>query len=551
MKPLEKLQSFRQKQKSFRFGVLEKQQSFQEKKSRDSAGKRGDTQLHLAARTGNVVHIERILSQCDPYGLRELISAQNQDGETALYVAADNGHSGAVCELLKASDIQSASLKADNSYDSFHIAAKHGHLEVLKELLHCFPSLAMTTNSSNSTALNSAASQGHESVVNLLLETDASLAKITRSNGKTVLHSAARMGHLEVVKSILSKDPSIGLRTDKKGQAPIHMAVKGNNVEIVLELLKTEISVINMEDNKGNTPLHIATRKGRPEILSALLSVDGIDINVVNRAGETALNIAEKACNEATSSFLREAGALASKERANPPNTAKQLKQTVSDIRHEVQFQLVQTRQTEKRVQNIKKRLHKLHVSGLNNAINSSTVVAVLIATIAFAAIFTMPGQYIETPTDGYTIGEANIANKPAFIIFLVFDSSALFISLAVVVVQTSLIVIEQKAKKRMVFVINKLMWLACLFVSISFVSLTYVVVGKHSWWLAWFMLAIGASIMLTTIGSMFYCIVVHRIEERSRRDIRRQSLRRSRGWSISSASDSEILNSEKKFVWL
>lgn len=128
MRPLEKLQNLRQKQKSFRFGILEKQQSFLDEQNKDCPGKRGDTQLHVAARTGNVVHAERILSQCDPISLRELVSAQNQDGETGLYVAAENGHVGAVCEILKASDIQSASLKANNSYDSFHIAAKHGHL---------------------------------------------------------------------------------------------------------------------------------------------------------------------------------------------------------------------------------------------------------------------------------------------------------------------------------------------------------------------------------------------------------------------------------------
>lgn len=283
------------------------------------------------------------------------------------------------------------------------------------------------------------------------------------------------------------------------------------------------------------------------QILLAMLSTEGVDINAANRAGETALTVAEKTCNDEISAILKEAGAHTSNEQANPPNTVKQLKQTVSDIKQDIQSQLVQTRQTEKRVKNIKKRLLKLHIGGLNNAINSSTVVAVLIATITFAAIFTVPGQYVETPTDEYTIGQAYIADNVAFLIFLVFDSSALFISLAVVVVQTSLIVVEQKAKKCMVFVINKLMWIACLFVSVSFVSLTYVVIGKHSWWLAWATLAIGASIMLTALGSMCYCIAIHRIEEKSLRNIRRQSARKSRSWSMSQPSDSDILNSEYK----
>ncbi|URD80327.1 Ankyrin repeat-containing protein [Musa troglodytarum] len=425
----------------------------------------------------------------------------------------------------------------------------------------------MTTNSLNSTALDTAATQGHIDVVNLLLETDASLAKIARNNGKTVLHSAARMGHVLVVKSLLDKDPSIGLRIDKKGQTAFHMAVKGQNVEIVMELLKPDKSIINLEDNKGNKPLHIATRKGNPKamlicpaihvilceficskILQALLSVKEIDINAVNRAGETALSIAKKFSNEDIASILKEFGAVVGKEPANTMNAAKQLKQTVSDIKHDVQSQLRQTRQTEMKVYKIKKRLKKLHLGGLNNAINSNTVVAVLIATVAFAAIFQLPGQFVQEHEDEFTLGQAYIAKYAAFIIFLVSDSLALFISLAVVV-QTSLIVVEQKAKKRMVFVMNKLMWLACLFISVAFISLTYVVVG-HDSWLAWSTMAIGTTIMLTTLGSMCYFVVAHRIEEKNMRNIRRNSGSRSRSWSLSVGSDSEILNSECKKMY-
>lgn len=114
--------------------------------------------------------------------------------------------------------------------------------------------------------------------------------------------------------------------------------------------------------------------------------------------------------------------------------------------------------------------------------------------------------------------------------------------------VQTSLIVVERRAKKRMVFVMNKLMWLACLFISVAFIALTYVVVGRDDWWLAWCTMGIGAAIMLTTLGSMCYCIVAHRLEEKNTRKIRRASASQSRGsWSRSVDSDEEILNSEYK----
>lgn len=288
------------------------------------------------------------------------------------------------------------------------------------------------------------------------------------------------------------------------------------------------------------------------QIVQTLLSVEGIDVNAVNRSGETAFAIAEKMNNEELVNILKEAGGETAKQQVHPPNSAKQLKQTVSDIRHDVQSQIKQTRQTKMQVNQIKKRLEKLHIGGLNNAINSNTVVAVLIATVAFAAIFTVPGNFVEDLSQappGMSLGQAYVASNPAFIIFLVFDALALFISLAVVVVQTSLIVVERRAKKRMVFVMNKLMWLACLFISVAFIALTYVVVGRNDWWLAWCTMVIGTVIMLTTLGSMCYCIIAHRLEEKNTRKIRKKaSASQSRGsWSRSVDSDEEILNSEYK----
>ncbi|XP_019195775.1 PREDICTED: ankyrin repeat-containing protein At5g02620-like [Ipomoea nil] len=550
---MEKQKSLKERQKSIRI-AMERQVSFgvERKRGKDSPGKRGDTPLHLAARAGNLAKVIQILNKLNGIAIKESVSKQNQEGETALYVGAENGHAMVVAEFLKHIDLQTASIVSNNGYDTFHVAAKQGHLEVLKELLNVFPNLVMTTDSSNSTALHTAAGQGHVEVVNLLLDIDSNLAKIARNNGKTVLHTAARMGHLEVVKSLLSKDPGIGFRMDKKGQTALHMAVKGQNVDIVVELMKPDPKVLSLEDNKGNTALHTATRKGRAQIVGCLVSVEGMNMNAVNKAGESALDIAEKLESGEISSILRDAGAVHSKDHGKPPTRsgAKQLKQTVSDIKHDVESQLQQSRQTGFRVRKIAKKVKKLHISGLNNAINSLTVVAVLIATVAFAAIFTVPGQYVEEETTkGFSLGEAHIAKKAAFIVFFLFDSIALFISIAVVVVQTSLVVIEQKAKKQMVFVINKLMWAACLFISIAFIALTYVVVGSRERWLAIYATAIGGVIMLTTIGSMCYCVVRHRLEESRMRNIRRAETL-SRSFSMSMVSDPELYNESYKRMY-
>lgn len=284
-------------------------------------------------------------------------------------------------------------------------------------------------------------------------------------------------------------------------------------------------------------------------MVQCLISIEGIDLNTLNKAGETVLEIAEKFGTPELVSILKEAGATHSKDHGKPAGPAKQLKQTVSDIKHDVHSQLQQSRQTGFKVRKIAMKVKKLHISGLNNAINNATVVAVLIATVAFAAIFTVPGQYVEKKTDGFSLGEAQIGRKAAFIIFFLFDSMALFISVAVVVVQTSVVVIEQKAKKRLMFWINKLMWAACLFISVAFISLSYVVVGSKERWLAVYATVVGCIIMLTTIGSMCYCVVQHRLEESRLRSIRRTETN-SRSFPMSVASDQELCSENYKRMY-
>ncbi|XP_057480170.1 ankyrin repeat-containing protein At5g02620-like [Actinidia eriantha] len=533
------------------------QQSTPRKKmTKQLTGKRDDTPMHSAARAGQIGVVMEILTGADGEDeLLELLVRQNQAGETALYVAAEYGYVNLVREMIKYYDLVAASIKARNGFDALHIAAKQGDLEVVKVLMEAHPELSMTVDMTNTTALHTAATQGHIEVVNFFLESESSLATIARSNGKTALHSAARNGHVQVVKSLLSKHPEIARRNDKKGQTALQMAVKGQNNEVVEELIKVDPSSINMVDTKGNTALHIATRKGRAQIVKLLLGNSETDTKAINRSNETAIDTAEKTGQAEVAAILREHGVQSVRAlRPQATNPARELKQTVSDIKHEVHNQLEHTRQTRKRVQGIAKRLNKMHAEGLNNAINSTTVVAVLIATVAFAAIFTVPGQYADDPQNippGLSLGEANIAPKASFIIFFVFDSVALFISLAVVVVQTSVVVIESKAKKQMMAVINKLMWLACALISVAFLALSFVVVGEKEKWLAIGVTIIGSTIMATTLGTMCYWVVVHRIEASNLRSIRKNSHNsRSRSWSMSAVSDSEVLNTEYKKMY-
>ncbi|XP_076938714.1 ankyrin repeat-containing protein At5g02620-like [Bidens hawaiensis] len=427
--------------------------------------------------------------------------------------------------------------------------------EVLKVLMEMHSELSLTFDQSNTTPLHTASEQGHIEVVNYLLEKNSGMANIARSNLKTALHSGARQGHLEVVKALSQKVPAIVGRADKKGQTALHMAVKGQNVEVVNALIEADSGLINMVDKKDNTALHITTRKGRKEIVCALLNHKGtINKEVINKYGETALDTAEKFARSEIALILQEHGVPKARSLKNkqPPltPTTRELKQTVSDIKHGVHNQLEHAIQTQKRVKGIGKRINKMHLEGLNNAINSTTVVAVLIATVTFAAIFQLPGQYVDNPKDGFSLGEGNIASNPEFIVFLIFDSLALFISLAVVVVQTSIVVVEKRAKKQVMAVINKLMWLACVFVSVAFLALSFIVVGNEKW-LAVGVTVIGSVTLASTLGTMCYWVIMHRIEAsniKSRR-LERSSKSLSGSVSLTPLSDSDSENFKKLYA--
>lgn len=95
---------------------------------RQLTGIRGDSPLQSAIRAGNLELVREIISQSPEGELKELLSKRNNSCETALYVAADNGHLDIVKELIRYHDGGLAGFKARNGFDAFHIAAKNGNL---------------------------------------------------------------------------------------------------------------------------------------------------------------------------------------------------------------------------------------------------------------------------------------------------------------------------------------------------------------------------------------------------------------------------------------
>ncbi|XP_020238164.1 ankyrin repeat-containing protein ITN1 isoform X1 [Cajanus cajan] len=518
-------------------------------------GRHNDTELHLAAQRGDVGAVRQILLDVDSQIMGTLggddggdlnaeiaevraclVNEENELGETALFTAAERGHLDVVKELLNHSTAQTVSKKNRSGFDPLHIAASQGHHPIVQVLLDYDTGLSRTIGPSNSTPLITAATRGHTEVVNELLSKDRSLLEIARSNGKNALHLAARQGHVEIVKALLSKDPQLARRTDKKGQTALHMAVKGQSCDVVKLLLEADAAIVMLPDKFGNTALHVATRKKRVEIVTELLHLPDTNVNALTRDHKTALDIAENLPLSEEASDIKDCLSRYGALRANELNQPRdELRKTVTQIKKDVHTQLEQTKRTNKNVHNISKELRKLHREGINNATNSVTVVAVLFATVAFAAIFTVPGG-------DHDDGSAVVATYAAFRIFFVFNAIALFTSLAVVVVQITLVRGETKAEKRVVEVINKLMWLASVCTSVAFIASSYIVVGRRNEWAAILVTLVGGVIISGVLGTMTYYVVRSK-RSRSMRKKEKQLARRSgsNSWHHSEFSNSEV----------
>ncbi|XP_004297440.1 PREDICTED: ankyrin repeat-containing protein At2g01680 [Fragaria vesca subsp. vesca] len=466
----------------------------------------------------------------------DLMAMKNDAGETALYVAAENNLEEVFGYLLRFCDVEVAKIRSKVDMNAFHVAAKKGHLGIVKALVAKWPELCKVCDSTNTSPLYSAAVQEHLDVVNTILDADISSMWIVRKNGKTALHTAARYGYLKIGQALIERDPGIVCIKDKKGQTALHMAVKGQCTSIVEEIILADHSILNERDKKVNTALHMATRKCRPEIVCLLLSFKDVDVNAINNHHETAMDLADKLQYGAARSEIIEALSEVGGKYARhvgQVDEAMLLKRTVSDIKHEVHSQLIQNQTTQRRVSGIAKELKKLHREAVQNTNNSITVVAVLFASIAFLAIFNLPGQYF----DGPEAGKARIADEVGFQVFYLLNATALFISLAVVVVQITLVAWDTRAQQQVVSVVNKLMWAACACTCGAFLGIAFVVVGKDSSWMAITITAVGAPILIGTLASMCYFVFRQHFgsfRRDSQRRIKRATGSKSFSWSYS-----------------
>lgn len=92
----------------------------------ESPGKKGDSPLHLAVKLGNLGKVKEIGHS---KSTNNLLSKQNQKVRQFCMLRQRMAIVWLLQELLKHLDLQTTSILANNGFDTFHTAAKQGHLD--------------------------------------------------------------------------------------------------------------------------------------------------------------------------------------------------------------------------------------------------------------------------------------------------------------------------------------------------------------------------------------------------------------------------------------
>eukprot|EP00258_Populus_trichocarpa_P030600 XP_024446619.1 ankyrin repeat-containing protein At5g02620 isoform X2 [Populus trichocarpa] len=364
-----------------------------------------DTALHEAARNRRS-HVVEILTKEDP----EFSYSANVHGETPLYIAASSwGQEKVIDEIL--TNCISVDYGGPNGRTALHAASKTGDHETARKLLEKEKKLTKTTDENGWSPLHYAAYYDWSArTVKVLLEYDASAACIAETEKKrTALHIAAIQGHVDTVKEIVSRWPACCELVDNRGWNALHYAVASKDIEAFEQCLEIpELARLGTKkDDKGNTPFHLIAALALKDQnwKPVLLHREGI--YGLNKQKLSTMDIYEGNFAEIQKEILESLEDVGSGPIGRGPFVLKGEEEKNNDEEN------------------------KEEQEALSKAREPHLVVAALIATVTFAAAFTLPGGY--KSDQGPNEGTAILAKKAAFIAFVISDAMSMVLSILAV----------------------------------------------------------------------------------------------------------------------
>ncbi|XP_016950059.1 ankyrin repeat domain-containing protein 50 [Drosophila biarmipes] len=256
---------------------------------------KGKALIHILASDGNHQLLERALNACkSPIDLE----IEDYNGQTALNIAARNGHLEVVKLLLSFSqpcnDGTGRMKRVDvnhadrDGWTPLRSASWGGHSEVVRLLIAQPACKIDLADKEGRTALRAAAWSGHEDILKLLIESGADVNSVDRQ-GRTSLIAASYMGHYDIVEILLENGANVN-HLDLDGRSALCVAALcgSSGYSKVISTLLDHGANTDQLDNDGMSPLLVSSFEGNAEVCELLLE-NAADPDLADFMGRTPL----------------------------------------------------------------------------------------------------------------------------------------------------------------------------------------------------------------------------------------------------------------------
>ncbi|KAB8110137.1 hypothetical protein EE612_047085 [Oryza sativa] len=257
----------------------------------------------------------------------------------------------------------------------------------------------------------------------MLMDADESSAYQPDDKGSFPIHVAAAEGNDGTINILLNKSPNCATLRNAQGRTFLHIAVENGRYTIIMFVRRRRrlaAKIMNLQDNDGNTALHLAIQDGDLHAVLCLLMNPVVKVDCLNKEGLTPLDISRKLIPEGLLHgshqriWIKRSLRLANAHHANPSLDHRQEKCICRTVREERDSKIVEKDDDEQE-----------DSKTITESTQVMAVCSTLIATVAFAAAFTLPGGY---RADDHTNG-----GTPTFVGSYGFDAFVLAITFAFV----------------------------------------------------------------------------------------------------------------------